>query len=313
MISTMKRLFGTPRSEPLEAIATSFGRVRCPQPPRIERIRQSLQQYGQLSPVLVVRRQQRLELLDGFKRRRAAELLGWTTLLVAEAELDETAQWATMLLVNQRAASALADVEEALILRELVGTGLTQVEIGALLERHKSWVSRRIGLIERLHPELIAAIKLGLLAPGVARRLLALPPGNQLRMAAAVQSARLGPRDTERMVGLWQKESSEACRRELLADPRSVLSRFYPETQRAQRLPQLSPPAQRLQRLLGVVVGAAARTIVLLATPPAAAQTTLLRRELRSARQTLRRLLDLLGPDGSETSNGAGDARSASG
>jgi len=305
----MKRLFGTPRSESLEAIATSLGRVRCPQPQRIERIRQSLQQYGQLSPVLVVRRQQRLELLDGFKRRRAAELLGWTTLLVAEAELDETAQWATMLLVNQRATAALAEVEEALILRELVGTGLTQVEIGALLERHKSWVSRRIGLIERLHPELTEAIKLGLLAPGVARRLLALPPGNQLLVAAAVQTVGLGPRDTELVVRLWQKTPSETGRRDLLAEPRRALREHYPETQR--RTLPLSPAGRQLQRLLGLLRGTGARMIELLATPPPEMER--LGREVRTARSTLQTLLDRLGPESSRPRSGAGAAPSATG
>jgi ParB/RepB/Spo0J family partition protein len=309
MISTMKRLFGTPRSEPLEAIATSLGRVRCPQPARIERIRQSLQQYGQLSAVLVVRRQQRLELLDGFKRRRAAELLGWTTLVVAEAELDETAQWATMLLVNQRATSALADVEEALILRELVGRGLTQVEIGALLERHKSWVSRRIGLIERLHPELTEAIKLGLLAPGVARRLLGLPAGNQLRVAAAVQTGGLGSRDTELVVRLWQQTTSETGRRELLADPRRVLRQHYPETQRRPRA--LSPAGRQLERLLVRLRGTGARALQLLATPPPPAEIEGLGAEVRTTARTLQRLLDHLGPASSSTSSGAGAGPSA--
>lgn len=305
----MKTMFGKARSEPLGAIATSFGRVRCPQPPRIERIRESLQQYGQLSPVLVVRRQERLELLDGFKRRRAAELLGWTTLVVAEAELDETAQWATMLLVNQRAPSALADVEEALILRELVGRGLTQVEIGALLERHKSWVSRRIGLIERLHPELTEAIKLGLLAPGVARRLLGLPAGNQLLVAAAVQTAGLGSRDTELVVRVWQKTTSERGRRELLADPRRALREHYPQTQR--RTLPLSPAGRQIERLLGLLRGTGTRMIELLATPPPPAEMERLGREVRTAKSTLLRLLDHLGRDASPPSSGAGAAPSA--
>lgn len=305
----MKTLLGRARREPLEAIATSFGRVRCPQPGRIERIRRSLEQHGQLSPVIVVRRQERIELLDGFKRWRAAAMLGWRELVVAEAELDETAQWATMLLVNQRGAQALVEVEEALILRELVGSGLRQVEIAALLERHKSWVSRRIGLIERLHPELIEAIKLGLLEPGVARRLLVLPPGNQLHIAAAVQNAAMGPRDTELVVSLWQKQSSEVYRRELLADPRSVLRRHYPETQPS-RL-RLGPTGKRLQRLLGVLVGTSSRMIGLLATPPPPQEIRRLGQELDTARTTLRTLLDLLGPDGLGASSGAGDASSA--
>ncbi len=304
----MKTLLGTPRSEPLESIATSLGRVRCPQPGRIERIRQSMQQHGQLSAVIVVRRPPNLELLDGFKRRRAAELLGWTELLVSEAALDESAQWATMLLVNQRGTPAMAELEEALILRELMGAGLTQVQIAALLERHKSWVSRRIGLTERLHPELIEGIKLGLLHPGVARRLFSLPPGNQLLIAAAVQNAGLRPRDTELVVSLWQKEPSAACRRELLADPRSVLRRHYPQTQRSEL--SLSPAGERLQRLLSVLVGTSSRMISLLATPPPPQETRRIWRELHTARSTLRTLLDLLGRDESGASSGAGGASS---
>jgi ParB/RepB/Spo0J family partition protein len=306
----MNRLLGTPRSEPLEMIATSYNRVRCPQPGRIERIRQSLERHGQLSAVIVVRRQQRLELLDGFKRRRAAELLGWTTLVVSEAELDERAQWAMMLLVNQHGAQAMAELEEALILRELMGTGLRQVEIAALVERHKSWVSRRIGLIERLHPELIAAIKLGLLHPGVARRLLALPAGNQLRMATAVQQARLGPRDTELAVSLWHKESSEVFRRQLLADPRGVLRRYYPQTQCPQHEMKLSAAGERFQRLLAVLVGTGSRMIELLATPPPGLETRCLWPQVHTARHTLRTLLDLLGPGGSGASSAGDDASS---
>ena len=306
----MKTLFGTPRSEPLEPIATSFGRVRCPQPDRIERIRQSLQQYGQLSPVIVVRRQQRLELLDGFKRRRAAEMLGWTTLRVVEAELDETAQWATMLLVNQRAAPALADVEEALILRELVGTGLTQVEIAALLERHKSWVSRRIGLIERLHPELTEAIKLGLLAPGVARRLLALPPGNQLLVAATVQQARLGPRDTERLVSLWHQEPSAAQRHALLRDPRSLLARRFPPPPARNSSATPSPAGPRLQPLLGRLMDTAALMMTLLGTPPPLNEMAPLDQEIETAAQTLRTLADRLGSCTCSATSASADASS---
>jgi ParB/RepB/Spo0J family partition protein len=305
----MKRMFGMPRSEGLESIATSYQRVRMTQPGRIERIRQSMQQVGQLSAVIVVRRGQKLEVLDGFKRRRAAELLGWEKLLVSEAELDETAQWAMMLLLNQRGGAAMAEMEEALILRELVSRGLTQVEIAGLLERHKSWVSRRIGLIERLHPELIESIKLGLLQPGVARRLLSLPAGNQLQIAAAVQQAQLGARDTELVVSLWQKEPS--FRPQLLADPRSALRRHFPQTQSSAA--NLSPVGRRLQRLLGLLVGSGRRMIQLLVTPPPVAERRYLWREIRSARSTLESLLALLGPDGSPPSSGAGGASSETG
>lgn len=309
----MKTLLGTPRSEGLELVATSLGRVRCWEPGRLERIRRSMEQHGQLSAVIVVRRGERLEVVDGFKRRQAAERLGWTKLLVAEAELDETAQWATMLLMNQCGTQGLGELEEGLILRELVGLGLSQVEIAGLVERHRSWVSRRIGLVDRLHPELVESMKLGLLAAGVARRLLSLPPGNQLLVGAAAQKARLGPRDTELVVSLWQKERSEALRRELLADPRQVLRRRFPETQRPVVRVGLSPTGERLQRLLAMVVGTSRRVIRLLSTPPAPEEMDRLGREVQAARGILRTLLDLLGPDGPIESSGGGGASSETG
>ena len=309
----MQNEVGPPRSEPLESIATSLGRVRCPQPSRIERLQQSLARHGQLSPVIVVRRQGRLELVDGFKRRRAAERLGWPTLGVAEATLDETAQWVTMLWVNHRGAQSLNEIEEALVLRELVGTGLTQVQIAALLERHRSWVSRRIGLIERLHPELLEAIRLGMLHPGVARRLLALPPGNQLRVAAAVQQAGLGPRDTEWLVSLWQQDPSETQRRELLRDPRSRLARHHsPPIPAADRQGPSHPAHQRVYRLLGVLMGTAARMIAVLGPPPLSPEMIPLGPAIATAAQTLHRLADQLGSCTSSAPTASGAASSAS-
>ena len=200
-----------------------------------------------------------------------------------------------MLWVNHRGPQSLNEIEEGLVLRELVGVGLTQVQIAALLERHKSWVSRRIGLIERLHPELFEAIRLGLLHPGVTRRLLALPPGNQLLVAATVQQARLGPRDTERLVSLWQKEPREAQRHALLRDPRSLLARRFAP------IPASLPPATprpagpQLQQLLGVLMDTAARMIVVLGIPPPLNEMAPLGQEMETAAQTLRTLVDRLG------------------
>src|SRR5262249_58074731 len=116
-----------------------------------------------------------------------------------------------------RGPSSMTTLEEALVLCELVKTGLTQIEIAALCSRHKTWVSRLVGLVERLHPELVEAMRLGLLHPGSARRLLSLPPGNQLEMAAVVQSARLGPRDTELLVSLWRRTKDPGARRVLVS------------------------------------------------------------------------------------------------
>lgn len=175
-------------------IGTSYGRVRCLVPRHIEQVKASLTAHGQLTALVVVKRQSGMELIDGFKRHRAAEQMGWTTLRVISVDVDEQGQWAAMLALN-RATHSMSVLEEALVLREMATMGMTQTQIGQILSRHKSWVSRRIGLIERLHPELVEQIREGILPPGAARRLLSLPTGNQLELAAVVMHHGLGSQE----------------------------------------------------------------------------------------------------------------------
>ena len=76
----------------LRQIGTSYGRVKCLAPQSVDRMNVSLTAHGQLTALVVVKRQDRLELLDGFKRYRAAEQMGWTRLRVARMEVDEPGQ-----------------------------------------------------------------------------------------------------------------------------------------------------------------------------------------------------------------------------
>jgi ParB-like chromosome segregation protein Spo0J len=289
---------------PIGAIGRTLHRARCPQPAWIARMRQSLSTHGQLTPLVAAARPEGIELVDGFKRVAAAEMLGWPTLLVAARPLDETGQWAAMLLLN-RAPSSMTTLEEALVLRELVAMGLLQTEIAALCARHKAWVSRRIGLVERLHPELVEAMKLGLLHPGSARRLLSLPPGNQLEVAAAIQSAKLGPWETELLVGLWRRTKEPKTRRALLSEPRASLTKQHPETSRSPLDPRLGPEGQRLCRCLHRLMSVAKETLRRLSAAPSTTDRAILDEELRTAVEASSRLAIELGSARTGASVGA--------
>jgi len=171
-------------------------------------MRQSLSMHGQMTAVIAVEREGKLELVDGFKRRAAAVQMGWTDLLVSVRGMNERGVWAAMLTLN-RTPGSLSVLEEALILRELCHGGLSQTEIGQLVGRHKSWVSRRLGLVERLHQELVEWVRMGLMSAGTARRLMVLPAGNQLEMAAVVTQAKLSTEQTELLVSLRRVEIRE--------------------------------------------------------------------------------------------------------
>jgi ParB-like chromosome segregation protein Spo0J len=57
--------------------------------------------HGQLTALVVVKRRDGLELIDGFQRHRAAEKMGWTRLRMTSLEVDEAGQWAAMLALNR--------------------------------------------------------------------------------------------------------------------------------------------------------------------------------------------------------------------
>ncbi|HRU95009.1 MAG TPA: ParB N-terminal domain-containing protein [Anaerolineae bacterium] len=300
----------TVSSRPVASLGTGLHRARCTRPALVGQMAASLQKHGQLTPMVAVERGGKLELIDGFKRHAAALQLGLTTLLVRVAALDETSQWAAMLALNQGPAR-MTELEEALIIREIVKAGLTQLQVAQLVGRHKSWVSRRMGLVERLHPELVEGMRLGILHPGVARRLLGLPPGNQLQVATAAQTARLGPRDTELLVSLWQRAKDAEIRKQLLAQPAAALKVAFPELVRAAPDPRLTPGGQQLRWLLPQLAGLAAKVARQL--PPSRQDLHLLAPYLARARQEISRLASALGPAASGASASASDAAGAPG
>lgn len=280
------------RTVTLASMGMALRRVRCRRPAHEESMKRSLSAYGQLTAVTAMERAGKVELVDGFKRHAAATAMGWPTLLVRVRPLEEAMAWAMMLAINCGSAS-MTELEEALVLQELALTGLTQVQMAELVQRHKTWVSRRIGLVERLHPELVEGMKLGVLRPGVARRLLALPRGNQLQLATAAQSARLGPRDTELLVRLWQKATDADVRKSLLSQPRAALAVAHPGNQRAAVDVRLTPRGQQLARVLRVMTAVASQALKLL--PTAAADGPLLARQMKEAREASSQLATALG------------------
>jgi ParB/RepB/Spo0J family partition protein len=284
----------TARSVPVAELGTTLARARCLRSGQLERMKQSLVAHGQLTPLVVVQRQAVLEIVDGFKRRAAAAAMDWPTLLVGVRPLDETAQWVTMLALN-RGPQSMTVLEEALVLREMSRAGHSQQEIAGLVGRHKSWVSRRIGLIERLHPELVEWVRTGLLSPGTARRLMVLPAGNQLEWAAVVSQTSLGTEETELLVGLWQKTSDPEVRRFLLGRPREALAQARPESPTTPTDPRLTPRGQGLQRSLRILQTVGQRAEHALRPPPPPRDLELLRPELATTQEVLHRLQEAAG------------------
>src|SRR5438094_7969467 len=171
-----------------EEIGEHYGRYRLHLPEAERAMARSLERYGQLSPVVVCRRQDRYELIDGFKRLGAVRGLAQIPRLSARLmEADERTAKAAIYGLN-RAGGRTRELEEAWIIQALVREdGMSQVEVAELLGRHKSWVCRRLALIERLGPKAKDELRVGLLSPTAARQIVRLPQGNQAEVLEAIR------------------------------------------------------------------------------------------------------------------------------
>lgn len=179
-------------------------------------VRRSLERHGQLSALTLFVDAERLEILDGFKRVRAARAIGWSTLL---ARIDHVGVVdAKLRLAELHDGRRLTELEEAWLVRSLYrDDGLGQPEIARRMSRHKSWVCRRLMLVEALDPAVQGDVRLGLLAPRAAVALSRLPRGNQHDASAVVVRRGLTVRQTELLVEEVLRRDDHAARTEWLA------------------------------------------------------------------------------------------------
>lgn len=209
----------------VEKIGESYGRFRLIEPRRDSSMAKSIERLGQLSPVVVAQGiKGRHEMIDGFKRLRAFRHLKRESIRARIMEGHRRALKAAMIQLNREGRSIM-DLEEALVVQSLHREeGLGQVEIGLLVGRHKSWVSRRIGLVERLSDEVLDHLRLGLISATQGRELTRLPRGNQKEAMECVLKHRLSSRETRRLVKLlvelprWSHDAIQWLPLEILED-----------------------------------------------------------------------------------------------
>ena len=200
--------------------------IPTPRPPW----RHPSSRYGQQTPVVVCLREERHEVLDGFKRLAAAKTLGFLTVSTRLVEVNERLAKATILGLNQTGRRT-QEWEEAWIVHALVREdGLTQEEVAELLSHHKSWVCRRLALVEKLADAARNDLRLGLLSVTAARSLVRLPAGNQPELLATLRRDKLTAAELDGVVNLLQAAPGQTQEEYILAQPRPALRQAREET-----------------------------------------------------------------------------------
>lgn len=215
----MKRLRGEVTIA-IDQIDLRFLSVRTPTASAVNKMALSLKARGQITPIVIT--PDPPTMVDGFKRIQAAPSLGMDRLKAIALHVEPVQAKAMMYLMNSSQTFSL--IQEAMLVRELVhDDGLTQTEAARILEKHKSWVNRRLLMIYRLAPEIIEDIKLQLLPPGSAPALARLHHCDQAEFSIAIQNHRLSTKQITRLIDLWCKATDPAVKRFLLKSPTESL------------------------------------------------------------------------------------------
>jgi len=190
----------TERMVPVEALGERLSALRLCEASAVTRMQHSLSSVGQVFSIAVFPAEHgRLEVVDGFKRLRAARALGWSELRAHALKVDVAGAKVALSLLHDR--QGLSEIEEAWLVRSLYREDrLSQPEIARRLSRDKSWVCRRLLVAEAPAEAVQADVRLGLLSTSAAAALARLPRRNQESAAQVVARNGLTFRQTARMV-----------------------------------------------------------------------------------------------------------------
>ncbi len=211
---------------------------------------QSLVRYGQISPLVVWSVDDAWVLVDGFKRVEAArQVSGLDTLGARVIDADPKTAKAAIYGLN-RLSGRVHLLEEAWIVCALVREDhLTQWEAAQLLGHDKSWISRRLALVEKLCDAARGDLSLGLLNPSMARELARLPAGNQEELLNAIRRDDLSAAEVRQVVDLLLGCTTREQREYVLLKPREAVREATGGLTRSYD-PRLSVAGNRLARRL---------------------------------------------------------------
>ena len=208
----------------VDELGDQFRRYRLRVPQAVVAMAQSLRRWGQCAPIVATVREEKPQILDGFTRWEAAgQVRGMTTLSVRLIDVDDRRAKAAIHGLNQTGRRP-HELEEAWIVRALVREdGLTQSEVAELLGRHKSWVCRRLALLEKLSTDVRQDLEVGLLSPTAAREIARLPAGNQSEVVDVTRRQALSGEELRGVVRLLLESTTAEQKMFVLTKPREAL------------------------------------------------------------------------------------------
>ena len=143
-----------PEELPLDSIRTSCDALRDLDTRVLTELAKSIQQSGLLQPILVRPDRSCYEVVFGHHRLEACKRLGWQTIPAFVKTMSDNESFLTRLVENLHRNIEINPIAEASGYIRLIDNGWTINKIAERIGKSNSYVSDRIGLIRRLHPEI---------------------------------------------------------------------------------------------------------------------------------------------------------------
>jgi ParB/RepB/Spo0J family partition protein len=206
----------------LHALIPRFAPLRLHEAARLARLVASIEQQGQLMPVVAVAdpdQDRQWVLIDGYRRLEALRRLGEDLIWVdVWARSVDEALLACLARGPERAWEA---IEEAALIEELSNRHSLHT-IAQRLGRDVSWVSRRLALLKALPEDLLEQVRAGRISVWAATRILApLARANSAHariLLSQLAHQPLSTRELKRLYGQY-REATQRQRERLVANP----------------------------------------------------------------------------------------------
>jgi len=188
----------------------------------LDRLSRSLEQFGQINPVVVIPGEgNHFVLIDGYFRVKAIRMCGRDTVMGIVNESDE--KNAVLSILKNNDGRAWGAFEEASLLNEFVlrfELGIS--EAAKLIGRDKSFVKRRLDLVRELPEEILSGVSSGAVSMWSATRILVplarADRNHALKLTAYLKENPVSTRDVKYFFEIY-KTSNHSVRSRMINDP----------------------------------------------------------------------------------------------
>lgn len=155
----------------LHLIDLKYAHTRIREGKSVFKMMRAMEQFGQTVPVTLVPDASRFVLIDGYCRVQALKNLGKDTVLACVWNIPEQAALLSILAKHQK--RPFDALEQASLIKDLHDSfQLSLSDIGKALSKDKSWVKRRLDLLESLPDHVLELVQKGQISTWAASRVL---------------------------------------------------------------------------------------------------------------------------------------------